>query len=305
MNKEQFIEERNKDCTFLVDTNNFYNLKEKDYNQNILSQGDVAKFIINNLQNNDPFMLSRLGSTELKVLKAFYKKKQYTKNLRFIIKNLSGVFPTNDYSLDKFAKLYFECISNIDLLGIWFNPFENIVANEFCPSAKLTKLRNLEPYFSNDPWSYYLKGKKVLVIHPFSGSIETQYKKRDKLFQDMNILPEFELITFQAIQSLGGNSDYKTWFSALDYMQSEIQKLDFDVAIIGAGAYGLPLASYIKDIGKKSIHLGGSTQMLFGVYGRRWKINPDFQQFINDNWINPPKSDKPKNASVVENSCYW
>ena len=36
----------------------------------------------------------------------------------------------------------------------------------------------------------------------------------------------------------------------------KIDKIDFDVAIIGCGAYGIFLADYIKSLGKKAIHLG-------------------------------------------------
>ncbi|WP_274095727.1 hypothetical protein [Riemerella anatipestifer] len=41
-----------------------------------------------------------------------------------------------------------------------------------------------------------------------------------------------------------------TWFDALEDMKNKIDLVDFDVAIIGCGAYGLPLASYIKNKGK-------------------------------------------------------
>jgi len=88
-------------------------------------------------------------------------------------------------------------------------------------------------------------------------------------------------------------------------MKNEISEIDFDVAIIGAGAYGLPLASYIKEMGRQAIHMGGSTQMLFGVYGRRWEILPNFQEIINKDWIKPVKDEKPKSARKVENACYW
>ncbi|MDM5264385.1 hypothetical protein PF327_09275 [Sulfurovum sp. XTW-4] len=305
MNQQQLIESLKKTYFYKWLRHNLYETKISDYHQTILDNAKASDYIIELIQNDKPFMVSRLGSIELKVLKTFYKKRKYTNKLRYSIKNNAGVFPTDNNTLDEFAKLYFKSSSNIDLLGIWFNPFEDVVANKFCPNAQLTELRNLEPYFSSNPWSYYLKGKKVLVIHPFTKSIHAQYKKRVKLFQDKNILPEFNLITLPAIQSLGGNSEFETWFNALDYMQNEIKKTDFDIAIIGAGAYGLPLASYIKDIGKKSIHLGGSTQMLFGIYGRRWKIDPGFQHLINDNWIKPLESEKPPNAALVENACYW
>ena len=44
-------------------------------------------------------------------------------------------------------------------------------------------------------------------------------------------------------------------------------KFDFDVALIGCGAYGFPLAAKLKTAGKQAIHLGGVLQALFGIKG--------------------------------------
>ena len=55
---------------------------------------------------------------------------------------------------------------------------------------------------------------------------------------------------------------------ALNYMFDEAMKKNFDVAIIGCGAYGFPLAAKLKQAGKIVIHLGGATQLLFGIIGR-------------------------------------
>ena len=82
-------------------------------------------------------------------------------------------------------------------------------------------------------------------------------------------------------------------------------RMDHTEKTIGAGVYGIPLAVFIKLLCKKAIHLGGCTQMLFGVYGRRWAINPDFQNIINEYWIKPSHNEKPRNAGKVENACYW
>lgn len=43
-------------------------------------------------------------------------------------------------------------------------------------------------------------------------------------------------------------------------MESEIDKADFDVALIECGAYGFPLAAYCKSIGKQGIQIGESLQ---------------------------------------------
>ncbi|HFU76471.1 MAG TPA: hypothetical protein ENK66_09525 [Arcobacter sp.] len=309
MNREQVLELIRETSLFKWFKKTYFQTNIKDYNQNILDNLEVNKYIKELLLNDKPTMISRIGSTELRILENYYSHKTYSEHNKHTIEISSGVFPTDDQTLDKFAKLNFDRISNIDLLGIWFNPFEDVVANEFCSSSKLTILRNLEPYFSDNPWSYYLKDKKVLVIHPFISSIALQYSKREKLFKNQNVLPKFELIQYKPIQSFAGMAtdelEYKSWFDALNKMEKDIEKIDFDVAIIAAGAYGLPLASFIKDIGKKAIHLGGATQMLFGVYGKRWENHLDFKDIINENWIKPLNDEKPKTANLLGKSSYW
>ncbi|MDP4184317.1 MAG: hypothetical protein Q8862_04035, partial [Bacteroidota bacterium] len=97
------------------------------------------------------------------------------------------------------------------------------------------------------------------------------------------------------------------WFEALDWMKAEISKKDFEVCILGCGAYGFPLAAYVKQIGKKAIHLGGVTQLLFGIKGKRWEsetIYP-YSNLFNEHWIRPGENEKPQNAIIVEGACYW
>lgn len=68
------------------------------------------------------------------------------------------------------------------------------------------------------------------------------------------------------MQTIADSRDerFSDWFEALEHMYSEAMKEDFDVAIIGCGAYGFPLAAKIKKAGKIGIHLGGAAQLLFG-----------------------------------------
>lgn len=67
------------------------------------------------------------------------------------------------------------------------------------------------------------------------------------------MLPQFELDTIKSVQTIAGERDdrFNTWFDALDYMKGEICKRDFDIALIGCGAYGFPLGAFVKSIGKK------------------------------------------------------
>lgn len=145
----------------------------------------------------------------------------------------------------------------------------------------------------------------MLVIHPFEESIKYQYKRRKLLFDDPEVLPDFELKTLRAVQSIGDNTEgFKDWFSALKYMEQKIKIIDFDIALIGCGAYAFPLAAYIKKLGKKSIVTAGATQLLFGIKGARWD-NAETPVPYNDNWIRPKESERPKGAQSVEDGCYW
>lgn len=47
-------------------------------------------------------------------------------------------------------------------------------------------------------------------------------------------------------------------------------------------------------MGKKAIHMGGATQMLFGIKGKRWE--DEYGEFMNEHWIRPSKEETPINA---------
>lgn len=223
------------------------------------------------------------------------------------LSNNAGFFPLDDESLNKYAECSFESIRNIDAVGIWeFVPGESYFIKKLCPhAAKLSPL-SLEPYFFEDPWSASLAGKKVLVIHPFAASIEQQYQKRELLFQHKEMLPAFELRTVKAVQSIAGNkTSFSSWFEALDFMKQQIDNCDFDIALIGAGSYGLPLASYVKQKGKIAVHMGGSLQILFGIKGRRWDDHEVISKLYNEHWIRPSEEETVAGASKVEGGCYW
>ena len=283
-----------------------------DYKKEIFPAEEGNDIISELLLDDKPFMVSRYGSNELAIIYHYeiykYKKRVFWK--KDIIKNLqevAGVFPAEENLLKRFSKLYLDCSQDIDLLGVWFKPGENIIVNKYCKSARLTHLVGLEPYYFDNPWSRLLKDKKVLVIHPFEVSIKYQYNnKRELLFPNKEILPSFTLYTIKAVQSIAYNeTPFINWFEALEFMYKQIDKVDFEIAIIGAGAYGLPLASYIKRKGKQAIHLGGATQILFGIKGRRWDNRENFAKLYNENWKRPDKSELPENLEIAHDGCYW
>ena len=84
-------------------------------------------------------------------------------------------------------------------------------------------------------------------------------------------------------------------------MESQIDQLDFDIALIGAGAYGFPLGSYVKNKGKKALHLGGILQLFFGIRGKFY----DQFNYHNEYWTRPLEEEKPKGFQKVEAGRYW
>ncbi len=283
---------------------------------------DSQQAIKDLLQSDNPCMIARFGGTEIRAIIAhenhrelkncfsrlYHKLKlepaTYDNKIKWMMQNYSGFFPPSNENMARFATLMIEDAKQLDLLAVW--RAEEVRLKKYFPQARHLNLGALEPFLFEDPWSEALKGKKVLLIHPFIESIVEQYQKHEKLFEDPNVLPIFELKCIKAVQSIAGNDvEYKDWFEALDYMKNEIDKTDFDIAIIGAGAYGFPLAAHIKRIGKKAVHMGGITQMLFGIKGNRWEGCECYQHLFNEHWTKPSVNETPKNSNVVENNTYW
>lgn len=265
------------------------------------------------IRSGKPFMAGRLGAVELANMRAyeFDDKRIIEKDVKQLC-DCAGFFP-NDVSL--MPRFYDEMIRGCretDYLAAWFQPFEDYYLNTvFSKDMHLTYLHYIDPFRCPEaPWTAALKGKKVLVIHPQAKIIEQQYRKRELLFPGTEILPEFELQVQKAVQTNAGETDerYRDWFEALEDMYEQAMQKEFDLAILGCGAYGFPLAAKMKQAGKQAVHMGGISQVLFGIHGKRWdedKNHRFLQQYDSDAWVRLSEKDKPKNADAVEDGCYW
>ncbi len=275
-----------------------------------LSPQDSAAAIMKVIDSKQPAMIARFGAVEIKAV-LYSKVPSFLRP--FIRKNIfssmrinAGFFPISETSINSFSSLMFNDMKELDILGSW--RFEERFLRRNFPNASLVDLISLEPYYSNHPWTKSLAGRKVLVVHPFSATIQSQYEnRRASIYKHPDILPEFKsLSTIKAVQTIAGNdTEFPNWFSALEHMKSQISQCDFDVAILGCGAYGFPLAAHIKRIGKQAIHLGGATQILFGIKGKRWDDHPLISSFYNDFWVRPSVDEIPAGNQKVENGCYW
>jgi hypothetical protein len=229
-------------------------------------------------------------------------------NVISLLQTSAGVFPATEKQAEAFSIAYLEAIKSTDLLG-YFNDIsgENYIRKKFCQQAVPFFFEGLEPYLHRSPWSAELKGKDVLVIHPFEQTIKSQYELRKNIFPDPNVLPDFNLKTLKAVQSMQGNIvGYPSWNDALDSMRDQMSGIQFDVCIVGAGAYGMPLCSHAKKMGKVALYMGGATQILFGIRGKRWeKYKPHISKLFNDAWVRPSEDERPIGYKNMEGACYW
>jgi hypothetical protein len=285
------------------------------YKSDVSSLEDSSNVIKSILSKDTPSMICRWGSLELiivtNILSVRYHLRMRPSARRvYNLCKIAGFFPNNPLLMYRFTDLMLESFSEADCVGVWNDsielPLEDYIINKYAPCAGLVPLICVSPEFMQVPWSSILRGKKVLVVSPFIESIKKQYARRELLFSDADVrLPEFELKTLKAVQSLAwAKTDFDTWFDALEHMRRQMEEIDFDIALIGAGAYGMPLAAYAKRMGKKGIHVGGALQLMFGIMGKRWEgshitgMRPEY-------WVRPSEEETPHNKEIIEGGSYW
>ncbi len=287
-----------------------------DYPSSIATGAEGNTVITKTLSMGAPCLITRLGRSETLCLGHYRRWRRgrplrlsYPPYVRELIHLNAGVFPDDDANLDRFCSRFIEAVRSTDVMAVWQNRGEDAIVKECCPAARLIDLPSLESMCYERPWSAMLAGKRVLVVHPFARSIESQFRThRRDLFADPLVLPEFELETLVPPQSIAGTPcGFPDWFAALDDTCERIADREFDIAIIGAGAYGLPLGAFAKSLGRQAVHMGGATQILFGIIGRRWEAEYEdtIMPLVNEHWTRASADETPPGAEDVESGCYW
>ena len=94
-----------------------------------------------------------------------------------------------------------------------------------------------------------------------------------------------------------------------------------EVAILGCGWFGMPLAHHARQANISAIYIGGLIQLLFGLTGRRYVDAPHANSssntgsllatnalsgiHVNAHWMSPLASETPRNRLSLENGAYW
>ena len=287
----------------------------------------ISSHIREKLLSPEPCMLSRFGAVEIgcvvNYLGIYHQKRKIIKYIKgeafpwwweeetmYPMRNNAGFFSATPELLKRFSEMMIEDMPLIDILASW--RFEEEYFSKELQNAYKIDFEPYNPFWSDVPWTAALENKKVLVVHPFAETIQKQYLRKELIHKDPRVLPTFDLQTIKAIQTIGNQGDgrFETWFDALEFMKSEIDKRDYDVCLLGCGAYGMPLAAHVKRSGKKAVHLGGSLQLLFGIRGARWENSNynatyNYSKLMNEFWVKPSATETPSKAQQVEEGRYW
>jgi hypothetical protein len=287
------------------------------------------------VEKGKPFCFGRAGATEMMVLDNYLRQRgmgNWDKSLSvdwsssYILnvpiglqaRYMGGLYPPEENILNRFCDYYIDCMKEVDLYGTWVNRYaeKEIVCDHYNgPLVEGGCYQSFDNHIhcEEEPWTMALSGKKILVAHPFSQSIQNQKSKLQEIWPREQIFPEdIEIDTIKIpLYDYLIEPDHKDWFDALDWMKTEMENKEFDVLFVGAGFWGVPLSVHAKKIGRIGIHSAGATQLFFGIRGARWDDNPRYAAYVNEHWVRPLPEETPDSkfdqhkAVFHEGGCYW
>lgn len=266
-----------------------------------------AQNILDMLNERPPALISRIGGVETAAISEFLKFGRVgAKQIQRLQKN-AGFYLVNETDLAKFVELNLNALSNTDLLAYWDCPGQYDLVNGLKTDLIFTSLRNLEPFWREQDWLSTILGKKVCVVSPFVMTMQSQLENLAFIHPLLSLKDhDFSFVT---APQTNGSYQFQigdpSWFERLMEMKEKIEDTSPDLVLIGAGSYGFPLGSILKDAGYSSVICGGALQLFFGIKGSRWDKREDYKAIYNEYWTRVSFNETPLGHKLIEDGCYW
>lgn len=260
------------------------------------------------------WMAGKLGTTELLALEfsdrrlkpAWPKAASWQRAMQRLHID-SGVFPPTRRQLDEFLGAYRKAAEILDAVCAWqTDPFLRDYEEAFlalhCPRAIRVSLAAISTEILGE-----IAGRRWLVVSPFVSTMEGQARRLAEVHRGRTwaalLAGAEKRCTFLRCPTFSylEKSPFANWTEGLERLAEDALRQDFEVALIGAGAWSLPLAARLKQAGRVAIHLGGETQLVFGIKGQRWER----YNIYNEHWVRPLPEETPAGFLQKENGCYW
>lgn len=284
-------------------------------NNNLLLKTACLDDLVVMLKKGLAFNAGKIGGAELMALEYVdhWIRPNWPKQWSWMrpatrLSNNAGFFPIKRKEFYRWHETMSYAISESDFLCLWQNdPFLKIYENKLisslapdCRKIPMQSLgRSILPSIAPFRWlvvSPFVKTMKYQLphlrqVHDLNGEVSIDWMHIEKTCQFIRCPFQFHLEP----------TPYDSWEDGLEKLATEVASKEFDVALIGAGAWSLPLGARIKQMGKCAIHMGGEMQLLFGIKGKRWED----RNIYNESWIRPFAEDTPPDVNSVEDGCYW
>ena len=274
---------------------------------------EIYSLIQRSLQNNKGALIGRHGTIELTAYLDSMKG-IFNPDVTTILETNAGIFPSDTQSVTNWVKEYSKATTHADILALaWYAPHalsEWKMVSIINDSVIKIPLRSLEPYYSKTSWLRALEGQKVTVVSSFAETMKKQVEYINHVWPKGFPSVKWSFVRSYYSPALAQGScewpsHIHSWSDALDYLEEEVLKTTPKVVLLGCGGLAMPLGLRLKKKGIVAIVMGGAIQILFGIFGQRWKNHPVISKLKNDDWVYPDEDEVPRGASSVEGGCYW
>lgn len=222
--------------------------------------------------------------------------------------NNAGFFPAEKNAFRNWDQIMRNAISDLDFICLWqkdpfLQEYERNLVDRLAPKARRVKMNSLGKSLLP-----LLVGQKILVISPFVRTMEDQLSKleaihdseRSKRIDWDGLASQIQFLRCPFQWHLEP-SPFSSWENGLYTLTELALSKNFEIALIGAGAWSIPLSAAIKKGGRSAIHTGGETQLFFGIRGKRW----DSYGFYNSSWTSCLPEETPMGTNKIDSGCYW
>jgi hypothetical protein len=229
----------------------------------------------------------------------------------------AGVWPADADFQSRFSDEFATAVAELDAVGIFPEAHEASLEllGDHGMDVRAMRFEDQEPDRrpgapAADCWLEHLRGRRVLIVGAFAEVLRERARRdvyeavwagaRKRWFEPAAVVSLEIPYGFEPATQ----ARYADALELLEETAARIEGADFDLAMIGAGGLGIPLAARIKRGGRAAISLGGHLQVVFGVHGRRWLDRAEWRErWINDAWISVPDRYRPEPGLSAED--YW
>ena len=286
----------------------------------------LGKYVMSRLLRGEKFVIPRIAGIENNYAVIGLRsqgrelalgEKRYIARTQGTMKKNAGIQLTDRDSMAEYSRLYLDAFSNCEVYTGWepWGVVYKAVADSHDEVRRLCQRKiilwafalDIFHYIKAAPWTWALKGRRVLIISSFADSMRAKDPLRDKIY-GVDLFPECSL-TFIKPPQTQADEPSRGFKKELDEFCGELDTLrdTYDVALVAAGGYGNLICNHIYKTGHSAIYVGGVLQMYFGIVGQRWlDERPDAVRcYTNEHWTRPGESERPANSGSVERGCYW